>query len=686
MWVQASGDDRGIGAMPLRARISGSLWINGLLIGLCSAAIIVLLSIALLIRSTLSRLGEVASGGADYMWLYVVKAAMPVVGFYIALGAAVGLAAVWITRRSTKLASVAATATIWGILAIAAIPVSPGSVAKIPVFRDLPFAVVFSVVLCGTLALAVVARVQWWRLLSVAVVAIAPLLLPPLPVQVRPIPEAAKGSVLLLGIDDIDREDFQHFATELYSLDGISRSGFRLLAEAVSPMPVTRFAWRSIIAGTPPMSLVGLDSLSPSGWRHYYEEAPFLITRVARELGYKSTYLSDDATTNNFLPGEAFDVVREDAIGWQIEAHYRLRLAFPLYAGYIGRHIGMGIPGTPGSDRSLRVYGAIGKLLGEASGPQFIAAHVVSLHGPLKPTISEMGGVLAFLRLSPRDLETLGIADEQARYRFPSNRLPQRQIYTRRRLQALRDAETFLAKLDRAGYRRSSLTIVFSDHGELFLDGAGRNTVGVHGTVLEPRSAHVAALALLPSSGREEPLVTIRGTFPLMDIARLAREFMELSAGGHAGSGLLDSVSRGTPLPRRMILSRSVGRPEFPGDLYEGRRTFRWADLRGQVHLLPDGRISLSSSGLHAMLVTEDIGYTDGQTLVACSPMADGTYVLERYNSITRTLLARFYTMIENGPQPEEPCTRWLAAVMGRPASDLSAVIASERAHAGDSP
>lgn len=607
------------------------VWRRGMLCGIGISAIVVLIATALLVRSTLKRLGEVSAGGASFMWKYVLPASIPVVAFYLLLGALSGLAAVWITRRRARLPLLAATSAIWGVFTIASIPLSPASMMKVPVAKHYPFGVLLLGALVATVALAACARVRWGRLLLVATVIVVPLALPPLRVRVPPVRQSGVGShsVLLLGLDDVGRQEFGDLARALYAHDGITHSGYRLLIDAVSPVPVTRYAWRSVLTASPPTELSGLDTLSPDGWRRYFRTVPFLLPRYARTVGYRTAYLSDDATTNSFLPGEAFDEVREDAVGWQVEVHYRLRLAFPLYAGYVGRWIGVGVPETLGSDRSLRLYGAIAEMLAAARQPMLVAAHAVALHGPLKPTVAEMGGPLALLELRPTDLETLGIADPaDSGSRVGMGRLSQVRIYEQRRARAVADLQDFLVGLDRAGYRRNTLIILFSDHGELFLDSSA---VGVHGTVLEPTGTQVAVLVLLPSQGGNEPLRVVRGTFPLAEMGRLAQEFMTRSSTGRTPSGLLDTLERGLPLPRRMISVRSVGRPEFDGHLFGERRTFKWSVLQDQIHFWPHGRISLSAQALDAMFETVDVGSTDGNTLVVCSPMGDGTDLLERY-------------------------------------------------------
>lgn len=659
----------GVAASPWR------VWRRGMLLGTGTSAIVVLIAIAMLVRSTLKRLGEVSAGGAAFMWKYVLSVSIPVVGFYLLLGALSGVAAVWATRRRSSPRLLAAAWAIWGVFTAAAIPLSPASMMKVPVAKHVPFGVLFFAAILVTLVLAAWARMRWARFLVVAALIVVPLAIRPSGIHVPAAPRTARGSVLLLGLDDVGRGEFEKLAHSLYARESVTHSGFRLLIDAVSPVPVTRYAWRSILTASTPTELAGLDTLSPEGWQRYFRTTPFLLPRQARAAGYRTAYLSDDATTNSFLPGEAFDEVREDAVGWQVEAHYRLRLAFPLYAGYIGRWTGVGIPGTLGSDRSLRLYGAIADMLGSARQPMLVAAHAVALHGPLKPTVAELGGPLALLGLRPSDLEVLGIADPaRSGSRIGMGRLSQVRIYEARRARAVADLRDFLEKLDRAGYRRNTLIILFSDHGELFLDSSA---VGVHGTVLDPTGTQVAVLVLLPRQGGSEPLRVVRGTFPLAEMARLAQEFMARSSSGGERGGLLDSLERGLPLPRRMVAARSVGRPEFDGHLFGDRRTFKWSVLQDQIHFWPRGRISLSTQAIHAMFETADVGATDGNTLVACAPMRDGTDMLERYEG--QTLIQALRVAADRGDAPDAPdvaCRRRLVEairVAEKPPGSLAA-------------
>ncbi|HEX7940863.1 MAG TPA: hypothetical protein VF488_03630, partial [Gemmatimonadaceae bacterium] len=249
--------------------------------------------------------------------------------------------------------------------------------------------------------------------------------------------------------------------------------------------------------------------------------------------------------------------------------------------------------------------------------------------------------------------------------------------------------QDFLVGLDRAGYRRNTLIILFSDHGELFLDSSA---VGVHGTVLEPTGTQVAVLVLLPSQGGNEPLRVVRGTFPLAEMGRLAQEFMTRSSTGRAPSGLLDTLERGLPLPRRMISVQSVGRPEFDGRLFGERRTFKWSVLQDQIHFWPHGRISLSAQALDAMFETADVGSTDGNTLVVCSPMGDGTDLLERYEG--QTLVQAIRVAPEHGGargSSDAACGRRLTEAIratndqiGRVAAADSGQPRGESSHASD--
>jgi hypothetical protein len=265
-----------------------------------------------------------------------------------------------------------------------------------------------------------------------------------------------------------------------------------------------------------------------------------------------------------------------------------------------------------------------------------VAAHAVSLHGAIRPSAAELGGLPALALQSPTNLEP---EDPTAPARAPVAGAARRRrtaasqvaLYARRRAAVLHDTEEFVAQLTEAGYRERSLIVIFTDHGELFAGDSSRNLAGMHGTELEPTSLEVGVIVLLPTADAAahptappgpDGLTVVSGLFPLHDLGMLVNEFVQGVPGGR-----LAAARRGDSLPSRIVPVRSGGRLAM-GDtaLTRGRKTLATASANALLRLWPDGRVTLTGAGAGALAESADFGWTDGRWLVSYAPLAGGGY------------------------------------------------------------
>jgi hypothetical protein len=588
-----------------------------------------------------------------------------------AVGLLAGLAARYAAGRGERLPVLITLAGLWAGLVMACVIFSPTSMPDAAGLSDLPFAVP----VLGAAATAVAAgwagRVRWRRYAAMQMLLTAPLLAPdPRPGTVAaPIPApAAEGSVLLLGFDNLGRDGMRMLAERIAARAQVATPGrdpgVRLFSEAISPVPITRFAWGSVLLGRDPNSLFEIDTLTPHERLGYFARQPFLLPREMRRLGYATSYVTDDATSNIYPGREAFDTVHADAIGWQVQARWIVATAFPLAEGYLGRWRAVGVANAPGGAGTWRVFRAVaGELGAGAATPRFVAAHAVSLHAVLRPTAAETGGPLEFLRHTPADLQGEDVLSPLHRPGVATrNVVRQSTVYERRRLRLVEEASDFVAALTAAGHREHTLIVLFTDHGELFYPDATRNLPGLHGMELEPHGVEVGVVALLPTHDRtaagpapaavaHDGLVTIRGPLALQQLGEIVTDFATGAARAGAGRGQwMHSMARGEALPARSIPARSVGRPPL-GDsaLAKGRAMLTESDRNGAAHLWPDGRITLTPRAVELVHSTSDVGWTDGRRLVSYSTLMRGGHLVQCYDE------GRLVRTFELGARPAHP-------------------------------
>lgn len=573
----------------------------------------------------------------------------PICLCYATLGTAIGAAAYWITAgpaRATsacigriRLNTAHVIASLWFGVAIAAATYSPRSLA-VSVLARVPIGLLMAGLVLCAITLAIRGRVGWLRYAVVSLLFAIPSLIPSsdgahASLDLPRATSKSAGSVLILGLDDVDRDGMRSLYDLLRHSNG-SNAGLRFLGDAVSPVPVTRFAWQSILLASPASLYMGTDTLTPVAWRQFLNSAPFLLTRRAKERGYRSYYLSDDATTFTPTAPELFDEVVVDAAGWKVSLRARIADVFPVYERFIARWTGVGIAGTIGADGSWRLLKRAAQTLSSASRPELIAAHAVALHGPIRPTMADAGNAFDFLRLTPRDYRVPFVAagGVEARLAPPPRELTQSVLYESRSRDLVETAANFIVSLDRSGYRENNLIIVLSDHGELFLKKDTLDLPGLHGLRLDGHSIRVGVLVLLPKSLSPDSARVVHGTFAIHQIGALVAEFLSRSdlPAKESGRGLLTAVVRGNPLGRQAIPARSWGRISFPSD-YEGvgAESISGRVVENGVHFWPDGRISMRPAVWKAITATADTGWTDGDSLVSFSPLPGGAQLRQQY-------------------------------------------------------
>lgn len=654
-----AGERRASMRLPLRVLT------RALAVGAASGAVIMLLSGVVLLRYLSAAADGFPEGSSAMAVRYLVPQISIVSAVYLCLGTLLGFLA-WLSRdwsreertndaatpwtRSTIVTLALLVAGGWSVLAAGSMLFSPTSLAAVPVVREWRAGWTIATCLLVMVGCGVAARARWRRYAGGLAFLTAPLFLPDPEAHVAPAPADAPPHVFLLGIDNLGREGMERLAARVVS-QRPQDDGVRWLPEMVSPAPLTRFAWQGLLLHRDPGTVIGMDTLPTDLRRAFIAEQPFVLPMVTADAGYHSTYVTDEAATNIFLPGEAFDAVAQDGIGWQVGIRRILAVTFPLSEGYVGRWLGVGVTNAPGATGTWRVNRAVANAIAaQPSRRQLVATHAVALHSVIRPTAAEAGGYLEVLRRRPSDLR----ADDPLSLRPGGTKagatsIPQAKLYAARKHDVIEQTAAFIDALERAGHRRRSLIVVFTDHGELFLSDSTRNLPGLHGLLLEPLSTHVGALVLLPT---DNPTVhpaaggprTIRGTMAVEDLAALVTEFVAAqSTAGNAATryaaelranapngGWLSTIASGGTLPRRIIPVRSGGRPTLGDDrVYGGRRTFKSEDMQQAVQLWPDGRITLSRDGVSLLDHTSDTGWTDGHWLVAYAPLATGGFLAQ---------------------------------------------------------
>ncbi len=590
----------------------------------------------------------------DTDWRHLVRGRFAEVAAQIAvcyaiLGGLTGMAGFVAVRRRTTRQALSVIASFWALLAACGLLFSPGSLTRLPGVNRLPYGVSLGLLLVAWLALARESRARAERFLIASLLLAAPPFLPT-PRSLSRGGPYANGSVLILGLDNLSRDWTEALANRLTQRTPTLRGHLRLLANGVSPVPLTRFAWPGIIAGTNPVHLAGLDTLSRADQVRRLREMDFNLTTFARAHGYTTSWVTDDAETNVFLAGELFDRARQDDVGWRTELRRTARYVLPLYDAYWGRWVGVGLASAPGGSSPWRLFGTVAAELRSPDGrPRIVAAHTVGLHGPLRPTLREFESVGSFLRSAPRDINTPSYA-RPVWSRIPGRSPASQQAIYQRRADALIDETAgFIAQLDREGFSDGSMIVVLSDHGELF--ASEPNLFGLHGTMFEPHSVHVGMVVLLPRSWgpATDSLRVVRGTFALYQVNELARDFIhQRRTSTCGGESLLDRVACDDSLPWRPIPGRSVGRFELRIGLYGDRKRLPPATALASLRLWPDGRIGIQPSFAQRIAGVSDSGRSDGQRLVAVAPLESGQRLLSRY--VGDSLLGE-----EILPPPDEP-------------------------------
>lgn len=628
-------------------------------LGAASGAVLALGSGALLWRNLARTSDGLPHGAGGLVRAYFLSLGAAALLVYVVVGLLAGLGAAYASGARTSRRTFVALVGVWAGVAGACICFSPTSVPSALFLNRLPFAV--PVLGCAAAALAAgwAARVRWPRYAAVHAALSFPLFAPDPSVGsplFRVPPPGAAGSVLLLGLDNVGRDGMDLLARRIAArarADAPGRDpGVRFLRDAVSPVPVTRLAWASVLLGRDPAALFELDTLAPADRQRFFEREPFLLTRAARQAGRTSAYITDDATTNSYAPGGPFDSVRSDAVGWQVLIRQTISAGFPLAEGYVGRWWGVGVANAPGGGGTWRIFRAVAEQLGVTEqGPQLVAAHAVALHAAIRPSVDDIGGILPFLSqtpgaLDPDDLYPQSGAIERL---AGATAVQQSALYARRREHVLDQTERFIHELTRTGHRENTLIVVFTDHGELFLPDSTRNLAGLHGIAVEPTSLEVGVIVLPPIAGRagspEAPapgpdgVTVVRGLFPLRNLAPLATDFMarahHASAAGVAAageSGWLRAVERGAVLPTPLLPVRSAGRPPL-GDsaLTRGLRTLASSEPIRILRLWPGGWLSLSPEAIAAVHASSDVGWTDGRQLLSYAPLAAGGHLARCY-------------------------------------------------------
>lgn len=628
------------------------------LVGLASGAAVLAASGVILLRYLAAAADGFPEGASDMAIRYLTPHVGLIAAVYLALGLAAGAIAWWSRRdvpRGPWTRDVSAVAGCWAVLAACSMLFSPTSLAAVPVVRDLPAGVSVGACVLAALCCAALARVRWRRYGGGLAFAAAPLFLPDPSVAVAPVPAESAPHVFLLGLDNLGRAGMEQLA-ERVAASRPHDHGVRYLAEAVSGAPLTRFTWQGLVLHRDPGTVVSMDTLTTKAQRDFLAAQPFVLPRVAANAGYRTTFVTDEAATNVFLPGIAFDAVAQDAIGWQVGVRRLLSVTFPLAEGYVGRWMGVGITNAPGAAGTWRVWRAVrDAVAADPTRPQLVAAHGVALHAVIRPSAAEVGGIVEVLRRRPSDLR----ADDPLSLRpggthASATSIPQEELYATRQRDVVAQTAGFIDALEAAGYRRRSLIVVFTDHGELFLDDSTRNLPGLHGLLLEPLSTNVGALVLLPTDDPSlRPALggprTLHGTVPVEELAALVTEFVAAQTGAssavrHADAmrasappgGWLHAIARGEALPRRVVAARSGGRTTLGDDgVYGGRTAFAPEEMRPEVQLWGDGRITLSSAGVALLDRTSDSGWSDGRWLVAFAPLEEGGFRAQCFRDAT---------------------------------------------------
>lgn len=633
------------------------------------AVIFVGTSVLLMARVRQSLEGLDALGDA-FVPRYVARQLVPIAVLYVGLGALLALAIRGASRRRSLPALLVATGGGWAALLAACVVASPAVLARVGPLLDVPFGVTLAAAMLAVAVGGVAGRVRWWAYAGALGLAVSPILAPRPGLSVPRAEGGRPGSVLLLGVDNLRRAGMEQLAAA-YVARGGDPDGVRVLSDAVSPVPVTRTVWQSIVGQRRAIDAVAMDTLTPAAWRAHVARGGDALTAGARRAGARSTFITDDANTLVFSPAEAFDAVRQDASGWQVDVAKRLQRAFPVYAGYVSRWTGVGIANTPGTTDSRRALrAAVDELRRAAPRPALVGAHVVSLHGEIEPSTRELGGLARLATLRPRDLLTHKVADwarrETATQGSPAS---QRVLHQVRAAATIDDVVELLLGLDRGGYREHDLIVVFSDHGDFFPE-TGVNIADLHGMQLEPGSSQVGVLVLLPRATHGGH-ARVPGTFPIRRVGELALAHLGRDVAPAAQVALLDSVAQGLPFATRAVPARSYARLDVGvQEASAGRRVFSWNDVGRGFTLWPDGRVSITPAAYRRMTETADFGYTDGERLVACSPMADGTLLIQRYEHERLVGTHRV-------PARGRPGVNGCEQLAGGPASTLLAALAA---------
>jgi hypothetical protein len=476
-----------------------------------------------------------------------------------AVAVVLGLASLWAwnTREGY---SVLRTGRFVALVWVVAVVLFPGVAGWIPLLRQLPWALVVSLLL-GILGIGYSRRearagLREWIFTAAALVAI---FYSPRISAGRLEGLAQRGfsprDIVLIGFDSANVNDTLDVLKEFEPRHGQKT----IFTGAQTPVPSTSGAWRSVLSGRYPPSEASIPNLrwgsNRDGW----------LPRDLRAVGYSPTIAQDIPESNWF--GTEEDLRGVGLQGWKATGQALLwKAGFPLSA--VGGAWWVGLLGGPSTLYSRPAHCAecfVADSLRDmaraaARGPVFWIIHTCLAHGPNQLTLAEALRVPGWWHLPATFFLGQGKISQDPRSRAT-------------RISTLRTTlRHTLDLLDEGRVLGRATVFVMADHGP-------------RGEAVPQAVTNGVMLAMFFPSNQGSSIVTT--PVSLIDIAPTVRQIV----------GLAEAASDGRILPRtdaegdaqRVVRTMTVPSVNVSDSSGIGRNSLSPEELRKLGHLKPDG-------------------------------------------------------------------------------------------------
>jgi hypothetical protein len=475
------------------------------------------------------------------------------------------------------------------------------------------------------------------RFVAGASVFLAVMVAPPPKVHLQPAQSKSRPDVVLLSIDALGREGLDSIVSRVTRTHPRDLAGGIYYRRVVSQTPLTRLSWLGVLSGKDPSEYGETQFVGSQTSVETEEGLGRALPDTLRTLGYLTAHLSDWSETSRFSR-RWFDLGVLDARGWQSTIRTSMHSGTPVLDLLYGKWRGSGLATQFGSGRPRQLWSRVFGLLTSNRRPVFVASHTVVMHTPLNLDPFEFPSLQALARISPGSFLSIRTQD-QARRRSDQggSGMPSwRELFSWRRQTAVKEAADLLAEIARSGLRKTSLVIVFSDHGEAFAaaDRSGTTTAGIHGFGLDPALVGVSMLVLPPSPEEAAPLrIDTTHSISLYDIPAIVLR----AVSGDIRPAEDWTPNRLMPLHAGAALSGASDGFSEPERLFFPLRRFTSA-----LQFFRDGDYIVDSGTIAAMDSCSPFGWSAGEALVEATPLVHGRYRIRWYRggSVSSTAVA----------------------------------------------